>query len=60
VREIEWPPGSGRSAYYEPREEHVVVALTEQAERGEIDAATLRRQVDVIHDLKFLCDARLI
>lgn len=59
-REIEWPPNSGRKAVYEDHEIAAMTALREQAERGEITAAELRNQVDVMHALKVDLDATMV
>lgn len=59
-RLIEWPPNSGRSALYEDHELDFMRRLREQCEAGEITKAELRKQVDVIHDLKVELDATMI
>jgi hypothetical protein len=60
MKKIEWPPGSGRVAEYEPHELDDIRALNKQHERGEITDAELQRQVALIHDLKVELGARIL
>lgn len=47
----EWPPGSGREAWYEPSEERLMVRVVE---------AGGAREAQILHDLKVLLDAVVV
>jgi hypothetical protein len=60
MREIEWPPGSGRVATYSDAEYDLMTALLRRAESGEVPAAQIRREIDTFHDLKYELGATMV
>lgn len=59
-REIEWPPGSGRTATYSSVELGFVHALTVSRENEGISTQEFKAQIDCLHELKVLFDARML
>lgn len=59
-REIEFPPGSGRKAFYEPHELQLLHTLTAKHTAGEISDDEYKNQVWWIHGLKVVFDGRFL
>lgn len=60
VTPIEWPRGSGRVAGYLPFERDVMRALADSPARGHCTEEEMIAQVTLVHDAKFLFDARIV
>lgn len=60
TRRIEWPPRSGLFASYDPYEERCLRDLAGVCEAGQIDEKQLAREVEVLHEMKRLLDARIV
>jgi hypothetical protein len=60
ARPIEWPPGSGIVASYEPHEERFLAEIARTCERGEIDESQAGAEVGLIHALKAELGARIL
>lgn len=59
-RTIEFPPGSGHRAFYEPHELDLIQALARKHDAGEISDESFRSQIWWIHGLKSTFDARIL
>jgi hypothetical protein len=59
-REIEFPPGSGHKAFYEPHELKVMERLTEQMKSGHISKEVYKNQIFWLHGLKVRLGARVL
>lgn len=60
TRTIEWPPGSGVVATYEPHEERFLTEMAYACERGELAEDQLAREVGLVHAFKAELDARIL
>jgi hypothetical protein len=57
---IEWPPGSGRRAFYASHEREFMRGLVFQRDAEQITTGELTAQIDTIHDLKVELAATMI